>query len=51
MASAGDTCPHCGHCIIVVNTIQGREYVIRYLGCRECGYRPSDNKLVERKDQ
>lgn len=39
----GCACPHCGGNIQVVNTIPGHEYRIRYVGCRECGYRPEEN--------
>ena len=39
----GTTCPQCNGTIQVLNTIAGDEYRIRYIGCRDCGYRPESN--------
>jgi ribosomal protein L37E len=49
MAQPGDACPNCGGFLIVVNTIQSSLATIRYIGCRGCGHRPFNNKLVECK--
>jgi hypothetical protein len=40
------TCPKCGGRIIVVNSLRISQSRIRYRGCRQCGYRPPDNKRV-----
>ncbi len=42
---AGDPCP-CGHYLIVVNTKPVGANRVRYLGCRACGFRPADNKVI-----
>jgi len=44
----GDRCPECGQGVIGVYTTR-REAgkIIRYLSCRECGWKPTDNKIVE----
>jgi hypothetical protein len=46
MARAGDTCS-CGHYYTVVNTKQVGNVRIQYLGCRNCGKRPAENKSVK----
>lgn len=48
MAKAGDSCP-CGHYYTVVQTKLVGKARVQYIGCRNCGKRPSDNKCV--KDQ
>ncbi len=42
------TCPVCNAPIIVVNSLisRDRRSRIRYHGCRQCGFRPPDNKTV-----
>jgi hypothetical protein len=42
----GSTCPHCGQTIGIYCTRRTADGTIRYLGCRTCGHRPVDNKLV-----
>lgn len=44
-ASPGDPCP-CGHYLVVVKSEPKASSRVRYLGCRNCGYRPPNNKLV-----
>lgn len=43
---SGSECPECGGLVQVVNTVVEGSNRIRYLGCRECGWRPDDNKRV-----
>lgn len=44
---SGDPCPKCesGKLIVVDTKVDGN-YRLRYLGCRTCGHRPEDNKMV-----
>lgn len=46
---SGDQCPnpqcHGGVLVIVQTRVDG-EWRNRYLGCRKCGHRPDDNKIV-----
>ena len=52
MAHPGDICESCGSCIQVVNTFRtGSGNRVRYLGCRSCGHRPNQNKLVCRDEK
>lgn len=44
--TARPPCPRCGGHIQVVNTKIVGENRLRYLGCRKCGYRPPQNKLI-----
>lgn len=44
--SSGDPCPNCGGRLVVVNSFASGDYRVRYLGCRACGYRPPNNRLV-----
>lgn len=41
-----DTCPECGSRVIVVNSRLLAGFRVRYYGCRQCGYRPDNNKVV-----
>lgn len=45
MAEIGERC-RCGGRVGVVNTFVTGEVRVRYLGCRECGWRPEQNKQV-----
>lgn len=42
----GETCPKCGDTIGVENTRVEGNVRIRLMACRNCGYRPEDNKQV-----
>ncbi len=44
----GDHCPACPSGVIGVYTTKRTVATItRYLECRECGFKPDDNKIVE----
>jgi predicted RNA-binding Zn-ribbon protein involved in translation (DUF1610 family) len=44
----GDHCPSCDSGVIGVYTTKRTVATItRYLECRECGFKPEDNKIVE----
>ena len=41
---SGDSCPACNHPVQVVNTKIAENNRIRYIGCRNCGFRPENNR-------
>jgi len=43
VVQSGDDCTKCDGRLIVVNTFVVGDERIRYLGCRQCGYRPKNN--------
>jgi predicted RNA-binding Zn-ribbon protein involved in translation (DUF1610 family) len=44
----GDHCPECADGVIGVYTTKRTVATItRYLECRECGFKPEDNKIIE----
>jgi hypothetical protein len=40
----GDACPDCGARIGVLNSIPTEDLRVRYIGCKQCLWRPADNK-------
>lgn len=48
MAASGDPCERCGHHLVVANVKRLPTATVRFLACRRCGFRPADNKLVEK---
>ena len=40
----GDECPKGGHHYIIVNSRVEDNERVRYVGCRQCGHRPANNR-------
>lgn len=39
-------CPECGGLVGVLNTRVEEAHRVRWYGCRECGWRPAENKQI-----